>query len=179
MKKETKTTTIHFIAQAAVIAAIYAVLTLAIKPLSYGAVQFRFAEALCILPVFTPAAIPGLTIGCFIANLLGSDFPLDMLFGTLATLLAAVCTRIFRNKKVKGLPLLSSFFPVIFNAVIVGLEITFSMWSTSSQGSLIKMFIATAFWVGVGELVCACVIGIILYKALDNTGVKKILRLEK
>lgn len=179
MKKETKTTTIHFMTQAAIIAAIYAVLTLAIKPLSYGAVQFRFAEALCILPVFTPAAISGLTIGCFIANLLGSDFPLDMLFGTLATLLAAICTRIFRDKRVMSLPLLSSFFPVIFNAVIVGLEITISMWSTAAQGSFIKMFLATGLWVGIGEIVCACVIGLVLYKALEKAGIEKILKMKE
>ena len=82
-----------FMAQAAVIAALYTVLTLVAiaMNLAFGAVQFRFSEALTILPVFTPAAIPGLTLGCVLSNLCSSYGVADIVFGSLATLLAALC----------------------------------------------------------------------------------------
>lgn len=119
-------TKLHYITTAALIAAAYAGLNFLgnVFGLSYGPIQLRLSEVLTVLPLFTPAAIPGLTIGCFIANI-GSFNALDMLFGTLATLIAAVLTYLFRNIKFKRLPLLSLLPPVIVNAVIIGLEIAF------------------------------------------------------
>ena len=76
-----------FLVQAATIGAIYVVLTLLFAPLSYGEVQVRFSEALTILPYFTPAAIPGLFVGCILSNLLGGAIPVDIIFGSIATLL--------------------------------------------------------------------------------------------
>ena len=113
----------RFLVEGGIIAAIYAALTLAIYPLSYGALQLRFSEALTVLPVFTPAAIPGLTVGCIIANLAGPMSWIDAIFGALATFLAAVSSYLTRNIRFKNAPILSLFFPVIFNAVIIGLEI--------------------------------------------------------
>ena len=80
----------QFLAEAAVIGAIYVVLTLLFAPLSYGEIQIRFSEALTILPFFTPAAIPGLFVGCIIANLFGGAIPVDIIFGSIATLIGAV-----------------------------------------------------------------------------------------
>ncbi len=82
----------QFLTEAAVIGAIYVVLTLLFAPLSYGEIQIRFSEALTILPFFTPAAIPGLFVGCIIANLFGGAIPVDIIFGSIATLIGAVFT---------------------------------------------------------------------------------------
>ncbi len=114
------------LAQGAVIAAAYTVLTwlAALVGLAYGPVQFRFSEALTILPLFTSAAVPGLTIGCLLSNILSGYGIYDMVFGTLATLLAALLTRAVRNVKFRGVPVLAPLPPVIFNALMVGLEIT-------------------------------------------------------
>lgn len=148
---------------AAVIAALYAVLTLTLPFLSYGPVQIRFSEALTILPFLMPDTIPGLAIGCFVANLIGSPYPMDGVFGTLATLVAAVWTSRCRTKWFAPLP------PVIANAVIIGFEIAFS---TAELGS-------RAFWiawgwngltVGAGELVACCILGHLLLAVLPKLG---------
>mgnify|MGYP000880325506 CR=1 FL=1 len=103
---------VTFIVQAAVIAALYVVLTFVANALGLAShtIQVRFSEALCILPVFTPAAIPGLWIGCLLANLLTGAVIYDVIFGSIATLLAAVCTYLLRNHKIA-----CTFPPVIFN----------------------------------------------------------------
>ena len=113
MKKQTRSTV--FLAQGAMIAAIYTVLTLlaATMNLAYGPVQFRFSEALTILPLFTPAAIPGLTIGCLLSNLFSGYGAADMIFGTLATLLAAIATHMLRNVRIKHIPWLAPLPPVV------------------------------------------------------------------
>ena len=153
------------IAVGGLIAALYAVLTYvaAAFGLAYGPVQFRFSEALTILPVFTPAAIPGLTIGCLIANL-GSFNAIDLLFGTAATLLSAISTRALRNVKFKGVPWLAPLPPVIFNAVLVGLEISiFYLDGFTAAG-----FMISALEVGLGQLaVCYC-LGLPLYFVLKK-----------
>jgi uncharacterized membrane protein len=149
----------------AMIAAIYCVLTLVLAPIAYGAVQFRISELLTTLPAFTPLAIPGLTLGCCLANLIGALFGLnptgyiDAIFGTLATLLAALCSY-YISKKVQHKILrylLVPFPPVIFNAVIVGLELTFLF---NSSGNFGAAFLANAISVGIGELVICYVLGI-------------------
>lgn len=111
---------------AAIIAASYAALTYlsGIIGLGYGPIQIRLSEILTVLPVFSPSAVLGLTVGCFIANI-GSFNPLDMLIGTSATLIAALFSRLLRNVKVFSLPLLSFLSPVIVNAFIIGTEISY------------------------------------------------------
>lgn len=101
-------------ALAGLIAAVYAAATLFLPIPQYGGVQFRVAEAMTLLPFLFPEAIPGLAVGCFLANLLGSPFVLDWIFGTLATLLAALWSRRMPNVYLAALP------PVVCNAVIVG-----------------------------------------------------------
>ena len=101
--------------RAALIAALYTVLTLLLQPLSYGEVQIRFSEALTLLPILLPEAVPALAVGCLLANILGGCTIFDIVFGTLATLLAALCTRKLRDRI-----WLAALMPVLFNSVIVG-----------------------------------------------------------
>ena len=101
--------------RAALIAALYTVLTLLLQPLSYGEVQIRFSEALTLLPILLPEAVPALAVGCLLANILGGCTIFDIVFGTLATLLAALCTRRLRDRL-----WLAALMPVLFNGVIVG-----------------------------------------------------------
>ncbi|MGI6152852.1 MAG: QueT transporter family protein [Christensenellaceae bacterium] len=108
--------TARFICEMAIIAAIYAVLTLILAPISFGPMQVRVSEALCVLPFFTPAAVPGLFIGCLIANLFGSTLGiLDIAIGSLATLLSAFIASKLKQKWLVPLP------SVILNAFLVGL----------------------------------------------------------
>lgn len=113
-----KQITPRYLAHAGIIAALYAALTVLLAPISYGLIQCRISEALNVLPCFTGAAVPGLFLGCLIANLLGGAPIYDVIFGSLATLLAAACTRHMKKKNAARalLPLPS----VLFNAVIVG-----------------------------------------------------------
>ena len=97
MKKE-KTISVLFLVQSAMIAAIYVVLTIVFAPISFGQIQFRIAEALTILPAFTPAAIPGLFVGCLIGNILGGAILPDIIVGSMATLLGAIFTYLLRNR---------------------------------------------------------------------------------
>ena len=152
---------LNYIITGAIIAAAYVALTFIsnVFGLAYGPIQFRVSEVLTILPVFTPAAIPGIAIGCFIANTLSFNV-LDMVFGTTATLTAALLTYLFRNIKFKGIPLLAMFPPVIINAVVIGAEIAafyleegFSAWG----------FLISGIEVGLGQLAVCYVLGIPFY----------------
>lgn len=158
---------LKYITTAAVIAALYAALTFFgnIFGLSYGPVQVRFSEMLTVLPVFTSAAIPGLTIGCFIANI-GSFNLLDMIFGTFATLIAAILTYFLRNIKFKKqIPLLAMVPPVIINAVVIGFEI--SMFFLPKEISFYS-FTISALQVGAGQLIACYGLGIPFYLALNG-----------
>ncbi len=150
----------------AVIAALYAVLTVALAPISYGAVQCRVSEALTVLPVLLPQAVPGLALGCLIANLFGSATVWDVIFGTLATLLAALGTRYFRRMTVTkwDIPWLSVLCPVIANGVIVGLVLHFTLG--------LPLFI-TMLEVAAGEA-AALVLGIFLLVALRRVDLSKL-----
>lgn len=143
---------IRYLVEGALIAAAYAGLTLAGIGFSYGALQFRIAEILTILPIFTPAAIPGLAVGCFIANI-ASFNAADMIFGTMATLLAALVTYLFRNICIKKVPLISLLSPVIFNAIIIGMELY--LLSATPWG-----FGLTALSIGVSEFIICVILGI-------------------
>lgn len=160
-----------FLVQGAVIAALYAALTYAagLVNLAYGSVQFRFSEALTVLAVFTPSAIPGLAIGCFLGNL-GSPFGmLDVVCGTLATVLAAGCSYMTRKIRLWNLPILSLFFPVLFNALIVGAEIAVFL----PEGFTVQGYWLNALWVGLGELTVCYAGGIPLFLAVEKTPLAK------
>ncbi len=150
-----------YLTKAATIAAIYTVLTYAAAALNlaYGEVQFRFSEALTILPIFCPAAIPGLTVGCLLSNILSTVNPLDMVIGTLATLLAALCTRALRGVTIKGYPLLSMLMPVLFNGVLVGAEIA---WF-AGENTFWQAFVPASLSVAAGEAAVVLVLGTLLF----------------
>lgn len=160
------------LAHGAMIAAIYAAATYlsAVFGIAYGNIQFRFSEALTILSVFTPAAIPGLTVGCIIGNITSPFGAWDIIFGSLATLLAALSARALRKVTVKGFPFLSLLMPVIFNALIVGAEITLLM---PTQEASLTAFAISALEVGAGELAVCLAGGIPLFYAIRKTKIFK------
>lgn len=168
-----------FLTQAAVIAALYTVLTYVagFMNIAYGPIQFRFSEALTVLPLFTPAAIPGLAIGCLISNLGSPLGVIDWVFGTGATLLAAILTRMLRNIHIKGIPFIALLMPVIVNTIIVGFELSCFSDATGAFGlghfSWIA-FLTAAVSVGIGEFVICYGMGIPLIFTIRKTGLNKL-----
>ena len=162
-----------FVVQSAVIAALYAGLTYAagLLNLAYGSIQFRFSEALTLLAAISPAAVPGLTVGCFLGNITSPYGMIDIFCGTLATLIAAVLSYATRNVKFKDLPFLSAIFPVLSNAIIVGIEITVFM----PEGFKFQAFLINALQVGIGELVICYGLGLPLYKVIKKTKLDKMI----
>ena len=154
---------VRYITLAATIAALYVVLTLvsAIFGLSSGAIQIRISEALCILTFFTPAAVPGLTIGCLIANLVTGANLLDVVFGTLATLIGALGGYYLRNNK-----WLITLPTVIANTIIVPLVIVYGFGVTDMTLPFI------AFTVCLGELISATLLGSGLLSVLKKYNFK-------
>ena len=154
------------IVAAAIIAAAYAGLTYisAAFGIAYGPIQFRISEALTILPLFTPVAIPGLTVGCFLANIMSYN-PIDLLFGTFATLVACLGTYYLRNIKIKGFPLLSFLCPIIANAIIVGFEIAVFFVKTDA---ILITFLISALQVALGEVVVLFLLGTPFYYTLNS-----------
>ena len=152
-----KTSNTTFITQAAMIAALYVALCMVFAPISYGEVQLRVAEALTILPVFTPAAIPGLAIGCFIANLTGGGILPDMIFGTAATLIGAVGTWKLRNAS----PFLAPVPPIVANALII----PFVLYYGYGVPLPIPFMMLT---VGAGEVLGCGILGLALLFALKK-----------
>ena len=167
-----KNLSVRRLVRCAVIAAVYVVVCLVLAPFSYGAVQVRVAEALCLLPVFGAEYIVGVTLGCFLANLLGSTV-VDVVFGTLATLLACLVTYKLRDIRVKGLAIPASLPPVVFNMIIVGaFEITF-FFSDGAPTAMLAVF--NAVTVGIGELISCTILGVALDKLIEsNAGLNKI-----
>ena len=147
-----------FLTQAAMIAAIYIVLVEMFKPISYGIMQVRVAEVLTILPYFTPAAIPGLTIGVLVSNALGPNGILDTVFGTMATLIAAYFTYRVHRKILVPLP------PVLVNAVIVGVMLYYMFLGTSNEAAL-HIIMA---WVALGQIIVCYGLGYPLILILNR-----------
>lgn len=149
----------------ALIAALYAGLTFMSNffGLGYGPVQFRVSEALTVLPVFTPAAIWGVTVGCFISNIMSFN-PVDMVFGTVATLCAALLTYSLRNLRIKDFPLASVIMPVIINAAVVGAELVLFV---SREGGF-TAFLISALWIAASEAVTCIGLGGLLFTAVKK-----------
>ena len=152
-----KNKNVTFLTQAALIAAIYVVLTYIFAPFSFGEVQVRLSEALTILPLFTPAAVPGLFIGCLIGNILGGAILPDIVFGSIATLIGAVLTYMLRNQK----PILGPLPPIAANTVIVPYVLRFGY----GVNLPIPFMMLT---VGIGEVISCGVLGLVLYTALNR-----------
>lgn len=157
------------LAYAALIAALYVVLThlqnFILPGSATWAIQCRIAEALCVLALFTPAAVSGLTVGCLLFNLTYSAaLPLDWLVGAAATLAATAAMRALRNVRVKGYPLLSMLMPALTNAILVGWELT--------------VYIGGGFWlnalyVALGELIVLLVIGSVILRIFETRGLDR------
>lgn len=164
---------VKILTHGALIAAMYVALTYLqnfLLPNSASmAIQFRAAEALCVLAFFTPAAIPGLTIGCFLFNISFSGaLPLDFLVGSLASLLAAGGMYLTRRVTIKGYPLMGMLLPALFNALLVGWELS--------------VYIGGGFWinalyVAIGEAAVLLTLGSLLYYAMKSRGIARILDL--
>lgn len=147
---------VYYMAYAAVIAAIYVVLTGVFAPISFGPVQFRISEALCILPFFTPAAIPGLFLGCLLSNLLYGAAALDVVFGSLATLIGAAGSyALRRNRWAVCVP------PILANTVIIPWVLRYAYGSPD----LIPVAMVT---VGIGEILAIGVLGNLLLVTLEK-----------
>jgi uncharacterized membrane protein len=154
----------RFLTRAAIVAALYVAMThmqnLLLPGSASWAIQFRASEALCVLSFFTPAAIPGLTIGCLLFNLTsGIALPLDFLVGSLATLLAVSGMRLTRKVTVKGYPLLGMLMPAVTNAVLVGWELAVVIGGG---------FWLNAVYVAIGEAAVLLTLGSALYYALQK-----------
>lgn len=152
--------TIRDLTLAAMLAAVYAVLTMCLPIAQYSAVQIRFAEALTVLPFLFPAATPGLFVGCLIANLLSPYGLLDVVCGSAATLLACLWTQSLKNRWLAPLP------PVVCNAVIVGAEIAW--FEGGFTAAFWPAFAFNAVTVGLGELAACYVLGSLLLTALPR-----------
>ena len=148
---------VQFLAQAAMIAAIYVALTYVFAPISFREIQVRIAEALTILPVFTPAAVPGLFIGCLIGNMLGGAVLPDVIFGSLATLIGAFFTWKLR----KASPFLAPLPPILSNTLIVPFVLRFA-YGIDLPIPLMMLTVC------IGEVISCGVLGLILYYALRS-----------
>ena len=167
MKNKNK---IHQLVEGAMIAALYLVLSFSQEMLLPGTtsmvIQFRLAEILCLLCVFTPSAIWGLSIATLLFNLINMGaLPMDVLFGTMATFLAAVLSFKLRNIKWFSLPVLSAMMPVIVNAVIIGLELELFLIDGPFH---IGSFLIQSGIVAIGEFGVCVVLGLPFYKLLEN-----------
>ncbi|HHP50378.1 MAG TPA: QueT transporter family protein [Moorella mulderi] len=145
------------IARGAMIAALYAITTVILKPISFGYIQVRVADALALLPIIYPEAIPGLFIGCLVSNFFGGLGPLDIILGSLTTLLAAYLTYLLRSTPWAYLP------PVVLNGLIVGTYL----------GYLLHVpYWTSIFFVTLGEAVAVLGLGVPLIKYLQRIGIR-------
>ncbi|MBW6464514.1 MAG: QueT transporter family protein [Dethiobacteria bacterium] len=135
------------------IGALYALLTIILAPISYGMIQIRVAEMLMVLPFFTPAAVPGLFVGCLIANIFGGLGILDIVFGSLATLISAYLVTRIKNKYLVPLP------PVLINAVIIGIVLHLVLG--------FPLYLTVA-WVGFGQMIACYGLGLPLLLLLEK-----------
>jgi len=177
-QKTTDYTKIRKIVYSAIIAALYTTISIVLAPISFGQVQFRVAEAMTILPIFSPSAIWGLALGCAITNFIGMSTgasilgAADIVLGTCATIIAAFMTRAFRKRRIKGLPVLSTLPPVFVNAVVIGAELCFVM-----RGTILTWeFFIIAGFVALGQFGACTGLGLMLSAALEKTKAADILR---
>ncbi|MDP2891680.1 MAG: QueT transporter family protein [Bacillota bacterium] len=155
---------VRYITHAAIIAAVYAGLTIALAPISFGPIQVRIAEAMCILPLFTPAAIPGLAIGCFIANLSSTFGWPDLIIGTGATLIAASLTYFLRRWK-----WISPLYTVIINAFAVPFVFFLSavLGINTTQAGWLVYWINVG-WIALGETLACFGLGLPLMMLMER-----------
>ena len=170
-----KQTSVNRMVKGAMIAALYVALGVVFAPISFRAVQMRVAEALTLLPVISPAAIWGVTLGCAVTNgvgaATGTNFLglVDLPVGTAATLLAAITSRLLGKIRFGGVPWLSALPPILFNAVAIGVE-----WCYAATGSINVAFWAFAGQIALGQLP-PCLLGVWLIHLLERRGLQNII----
>ena len=149
--------------QGAIIATLYVILTGVSRlfGLDSGVIQVRFSEAMCILPIFTPAAIPGLFVGCLLSNILAGGIIWDVIFGSVATLLGAIGTRFLRKNR-----FLATLPPILANAIIVPFVLFYAYGIPGS----IPYFMMT---VGIGEIISCGILGLFLYSGVKKANIFK------
>lgn len=153
---------------AAVIGSIYATLTILLAPISYGQIQVRVAEALTVLPFFSSYSIGGLFVGCIVANIFGGNGPIDIIFGSLATLVAAIVTYYIGKSNIHYKKYLAPLPPVIINAVVVGFILHYTLQLP---------LILTMLWVGLGEAISCYAIGLAVLTVFEkNSALMKYLK---
>ena len=157
------------IAVSAMIAAVYTAVSLALSLFSFGVVQIRVAECLTLLPVLSPLGIYGVTIGCLLTNIvgvaMGLTMPVDILFGTLATAIAAVLSYLLRNVRIKRLAIPAALPTILINGLIIGLELT---WLSGSFQW--DVFWTCAVSVTLGQIIPCLVLGVLLVWVLEKKG---------
>lgn len=166
-------------AVAAMLAALYCAVSVCLMPLSFGAIQIRVSEALTMTAIFGPVGIWGVTVGCAMTNaigiLTGANIigVLDVVFGTAATLIAALMSYGLRNVRFRGLPVAAALPPVLVNAVVVGGELCFAISGQWNPG----IFLVNAGYIAVGQALSCCVLGLLLVNVLERKGLaQKIVR---
>lgn len=143
----------------AVIAAIYTVLTLLLAPISYGQIQVRVSESLTLLPFLSSYSIWGVFLGCIISNLIGGNGIIDVVFGSLATLIAAILTYYIGKSDLKFKKYLAPLPPIIINAVVIGFILNYTL----------KLpLLLSIIWVGLGEAISCYVLGLILISIIEK-----------
>ena len=157
------------------IGAIYAAVSLAIGSFGFGVIQIRISEALTLLPVLAPEAIVGVTLGCFLANSIGVAIGvntagvIDIVVGTLATLVAALLTRMLKKIRWKNFPVLSALPPIIVNAIAIGMELSYVV----TGGITAQGFFPFAASVAVGQTLSCFLLGLPLVRYLEKSGLDK------
>ena len=173
--KKTKTRTI---VRCALIASLYTAVSLVLAPIAFGAVQARVSEAFTLLPVLVPDAVVGVTLGCFLTNLVGVFTganvlgALDIVFGTAATLTAALCTRRLARVRLRGLPVAAAVPPVLINAVVVGAELAWAFGPRPPSGVFLPAaagFLLQAGGVALGQLFSCFALGLPLVRIIEKT----------
>lgn len=162
-----KNNNIKKITRGAVVAALYCVLTLLFQPISFGAIQFRVAEALTLLPLLTFDAVPGLFVGCLLANILGGAPLMDVVFGSLATLIAAVLTWILRNRRY-----IAAGMPALLNGLIVGPVVYYCYVKAPEDAFNLGVMLFNIGTVAFGEIVVCYVLGVLMIMWLERRNAK-------
>jgi len=162
--------TLSSLVKIAMIAALYSTVSLVLAPFSFGNIQVRVAEGLTLLPLISPLAIFGLTLGCFITNFVGVIMGanilgmMDVFIGTFATLIAALLTYKLRNITIKGFPFLSSLMPIVINAVIIGAELAYVF----APEFTFAYFAIFALEVAIGQTIAVYIVGLPILSALKK-----------
>lgn len=162
--------TLNSLVKIAMIAALYSTVSLVLAPFSFGNIQVRVAEGLTLLPLISPLAIFGLTLGCFITNFVGVIMGanilgmMDVFIGTFATLIAALLTYKLRNITIKGFPFLSSLMPIVINAIIIGAELAYVF----APEFTFTYFAIFALEVGIGQTIAVYIVGLPILSALKK-----------